>query len=90
MALDENALREARALERALTRFVDATLHDDLDAARLAYADAQAHGLAEAGREAELWAALELRAASALPDDLDVDPEDRARRGKHRLPRGAS
>lgn len=53
-------------------RFVDATLlHDDLPAARVAFADAQAHGLAEIGREAELWAALELRAAAALPEDLE-------------------
>lgn len=77
------------ALERALTRFVDATLlHDDLAGARAAYADAQAHGLVEAGFAAELWAAVELRAAQSLPDNLDDERmADAVLRG---LPRGVS
>lgn len=87
-AVDGEADRAAgRLLEQALDRFVDATLlHDDLPAARLAFADAQAHGLAEVGREAELWAALELRASAALPDDLD--DEDQADAVLRRMPRG--
>lgn len=75
-------------LERALVRFVDATLSDDLAGARAAFADAQAHGLAEAGLEAEVWAAIELRAARGLPDDLD--DEARADEVLRRLPRGVA
>lgn len=72
-------------LDGALRRFVDATMRDDLPGARVAFADAQAHGLREAGLEAELWAAVELRAAAALPDDLTNDAvADAVLRALHR------
>lgn len=58
-------------LERAIEQFVDAAMTGDWTQARHAFADAQAHALLPVGHDAELWAALERRAAMALPDDLD-------------------
>lgn len=87
--MTQEGTADPAALERALDRFVNATLlHDDLDAALAAFADAQAHGLEEAGLEAELWAAVELRVVQALPDDVDDAREAEAL--LRRLRRGAS
>lgn len=71
-------------LERAITRFVDAAMTGDQDAARLAFADCQAHGLATIREHAELWATVEHRAAAALPDDLDQQDGERALRRLNR------
>ncbi len=56
-------------LERTLARFVDLAMAGDLDGARQAFADAQAHGLEEVGTPAALWAELERQAAACVPDD---------------------
>lgn len=55
-------------LDGVLAQLVDAVMADDVEAARLSYAEAQAEGLLEQRLPALVWAERERLLAAGLPD----------------------